>query len=61
MSIDHEIAEAIDTMIEDIKSFKHFWVLGDHVMYRKVATDVFNAAKFVRNMVDIVEDVDDDA
>ena len=61
MSIDHEIAEAIDTMVQDIKSFKHFFVLGDHVMYRKVATDLFNVAKFVRDMVEISGDVDDDA
>ena len=59
MSLDLEIAEAIDTIVADVKSFKHFWVLGDHLMYRKVATDLFNAVKFVRDYVDVVEDVDD--
>ena len=53
MSIDHEIAEAIDTMLRDIESFKHFFVLGDHVMYRKVATDIYNGAKYVRDNVEI--------
>ncbi len=60
MSLDQQIAEAIETIVSDVEAFKHFWVLGDHVMYRKVATNLLNAAKFVQDMVEIVEDVDDD-
>ena len=53
MSVDHEIAEAIETILKDIKAFEFFYDMSDHVMYRKVATDIYNAAKFIRDNVEI--------
>ncbi|MGB0377651.1 MAG: hypothetical protein ACPGGE_02435 [Poseidonia sp.] len=57
--IDEQVAEAWSTIKEDLESFRFFWDMGDHVMYRKVATDIYNAAKFILDMVEIAEDVDD--
>ena len=53
MSVDLVIAEAIEEILKDIKAFEFFYDMGDHVMYRKVATDIYNAAKFVRNTVEV--------
>ena len=53
MTFDYEIAKAIEKILEDIKAFEFFYDMGDHVMYRKVATDIYNATKYIRDMVEI--------
>ena len=57
--IDEQVGDAWVTIKEDLESFHFYWSMGDHVMYRKVATDIYNAAKFILDMVELVEDVDD--
>jgi hypothetical protein len=54
-----QVQEAWETIESDLKAFRFYWDMGDHVMYRKVATDIYNAAKFILDMVEIAEDVDD--
>ena len=57
--IDQQVAAAWTPLKEDLEAFRFFWDMGDHVEYRKVATNIYNAAKFMLDMVEIVEDVDD--
>ena len=52
---DVDIARCVDDIEQDLKAFVKFWQFGDHVLYRKVAKNIFDAAKWLLDEVEINE------
>lgn len=56
---EEQVKEAWESIESDLEAFRFFWDMGDHVMYRNVATQILRAARILDLMVHIVEDDDD--
>lgn len=52
---DVDVVACIDTIEQDIKAFTFFFDMNDHVMYRKVAKNIYDAAKWLLDEVEINE------
>ena len=50
-----QVEEAWSTINDELESFRFFWDMGDHVMYRKVADHIFDVARMLVDLVNIVE------
>ena len=49
---DVNVAHCIDEITEDLKLFVEFWNVGDHVMYRKVADNIYYMAQWLLEEVE---------
>ena len=54
-----QVQEAWETIESELESFRFYWDMGDHVMYRAVADHILEAARMLSDIVNDIEDDDD--
>jgi hypothetical protein len=53
---DVNVGHCLDEIEKDLKTFVEFWNAGDHVMYRKVASDIFYMAQWLLEEVEKLDE-----